>query len=179
HWTRYGPWWRRRHKVEDQPAVGSHGTNQSDYASRRPGAAKKTKLLHRSLLAAWLASSRALQAARINCGTLERRLLVDASRYSKFQCGGLDRRQLIFDRYHSSVISTPTRSSTHIIKSKRSSQPAPKSSRRRDDQSGWPFPSRQGGLQSDQRKSYKPPSVEIHWHAIKQSALECGAFSKL
>ena len=27
HWTRYGPGWRRRHKAEDQPAVGSHGTN--------------------------------------------------------------------------------------------------------------------------------------------------------
>src|SRR5262245_36114226 len=99
HWTRYGLGSRRPHKVQDQPAVGSHGTNQSDYASRRPGAAKKTELLHRSLLAAWLASSRALQAARINCGTLERRLLV-ASRYPKFQCGGLDRRRLVFDRYH-------------------------------------------------------------------------------
>src|SRR5215831_16171685 len=88
HWTRYGLGSRRPHKVEDQPAVGSHGTNQSDYVSRRPGAANE--LRHRSLLAAWLASLRALQAARINCGTLERRLLVAASRHPKFQCGGLD-----------------------------------------------------------------------------------------
>ena len=28
HWTRYGPGSRRRRKAEDQPAVGSHGTNQ-------------------------------------------------------------------------------------------------------------------------------------------------------
>src|SRR5438552_1224267 len=59
---------------------------------------KKQSFLRRSFLAGLLASQRVLHAARINCGTLERRSVV-ASCYPKSQCGGLDRRRLLSDQH--------------------------------------------------------------------------------
>src|SRR5262245_29100195 len=59
---------------------------------------KKRERLARSLLAAWLVSSREVTAAGITCAPLERRL-VSAFRYPRFQCGGLDPQQLLSDRH--------------------------------------------------------------------------------
>jgi hypothetical protein len=36
HWTKYGPWWRRRHKAEDQPAVGAPTSETTYRVAREP-----------------------------------------------------------------------------------------------------------------------------------------------
>src|SRR5262245_44864613 len=96
HWTRCAPRSRRQRKVEDQSAVGFRAPTNEITHRVAPKSTKTRGLLAHSLLGA--CSLRELNAARITCGSLERRLVV-ASRYPGFQCGGLDHPQLLSDRH--------------------------------------------------------------------------------
>jgi hypothetical protein len=58
-WTRYGPGWRRRHKAEEQPAVGSHGTtSETTHRVAREPQKKQSRFVAAFLLLGWLQNAR-------------------------------------------------------------------------------------------------------------------------